>query len=469
MENLLSGRRGASKPRWIGAGLMCLGLGSLVYVIPHFASPVYRISEEGGETQSSSLCGQVGATQCEADTSKQGLASFRFLFILGQLLHGAGAAPLITLGVTFMEESVSLHNSPIYISVFQASFIVGPALGYVLGGQLLTIHTDFLQEIVPSSSLWVGAWWPGFLVTFAGSFVIGLVMICYPSSINRKRNTCTGTTQREGAMDIVRNLLAILKSLFSNPVYLFVSMGIGVDGFILGGLTAFLPKYIEEQFQQSAAFSAQIVGLLVVPAGVSAALLGGWIMKRLRLAVGRGLLFICSIGFVNIFCLLMFLFHCPTLPYVGLPTQASPELACSAACLCPPGTFDPVCGSDGQLYLSPCLAGCRELDTPGNFSHCSCITDGLSSASRTLSLCNNNCNYFTPLAVLCFCSMFFGFLITMPEIMTTLGSVKPEEKSMAVGLQTILARLIGGIPGPIIYGYFIDKTCILWDENPCGG
>ena len=95
--------------------------------------------------------------------------------------------------------------------------------------------------------------------------------------------------QREGAMDIVRNLLAILKSLFSNPVYLFVSMGIGVDGFILGGLTAFLPKYIEEQFQQTAAFSAQIVGLLVVPAGVSAALLGGWIMKRLRLAVVAGI------------------------------------------------------------------------------------------------------------------------------------------------------------------------------------
>ena len=46
---------------------MCLGLGSLVYVIPHFASPVYRMSEEGGETQSSSLCGQVGATQCEGE------------------------------------------------------------------------------------------------------------------------------------------------------------------------------------------------------------------------------------------------------------------------------------------------------------------------------------------------------------------------------------------------------------------
>ena len=52
--------------------------------------------------------------------------------------------------------------------------------------------------------------------------------------------------------------------------------------------------------------------------------------------------------------------------------------------------------------------------------------------------------------------------------MTTLKSVKVEEKSMAVGVQTIVARLVGGIPGPILYGYFIDNTCILWQQNNCG-
>ena len=433
-------------------------------MIPHWASPVYR-AQGGGQSQSSSLCGEVTPSQCHTEEGQESdLVNYRFVFILGQLLHGAGAAPLITLGVTFMEESVSHKNSPLYISVFQASFIIGPAVGYVLGGQLLTIHTDFLQEMVPNHSLWVGAWWPGFLVTFLGSFVIGLVMICYPSSINRKRNTSIKTEQSEGARDIVRNLVTILSSLFTNPVYIFLSLGIGLDGFILGGLTAFLPKYIEEQFQQSAAFSAQIVGLLVVPAGVSAALLGGWIMKRLNLSVRKGLLFICCMSFTNIFCLLMFLFHCPNLPYVGLTPELEP--ACTADCSCPDNTFDPVCGSDGLMYLSPCLAGCRESETHNNFTQCECITDQVSTATR--SLCHNDCNYFLPLAVLCFCSMFFSFLITMPEIMTTLGSVKEEEKSMAVGVQTILARLIGGIPGPIIYGYFIDNTCILWDRNECG-
>ena len=64
------------------------------------------------------------------------------MFILGQLLHGFGAAPVITLGLTFLDEVVSPANSPLYIGVFQTWFVVGPAVGYILGGQLLALHTD---------------------------------------------------------------------------------------------------------------------------------------------------------------------------------------------------------------------------------------------------------------------------------------------------------------------------------------
>ena len=38
---------------------------------------------------------------------------------------------------------------------------------------------------------------------------------------------------------------------------------------------------------------------------------------------------------------------------------------------------------------------------------------------------------------------------------------------MAIGLQSIIIRLIGSIPGPVLFGYFIDRTCLLW-EPTCG-
>ena len=422
----LLGRVGASKPRWIGWGLLCLGLGSLVYTIPHLASPVYRVtSERAGAAENISLCGDgawqeetceaVGEEGEEGKVGETSLSSYRYVFILGQLLHGAGAAPLITLGITFLEESVAQQSSPLYISIFQASFIVGPALGYMLGGQLLTLHTDFIKEAEPSHSLWVGAWWPGFLATFAGAVTVGCVILCYPRAINRNAKTAASSNQTEASPDILTNILDIiniLRSLLTNPVYMFVTLAISVDGFILGGMTAFLPKFLSEQFQQTAAFSAQIIGLLGVTGGAFGALLGGAIMKRLELRIERTLLLIIAVQLLNICCFFVFLLHCPTLPYVGLTQEAGD---CSLQCSCPPTTTDtPVCGSDGLMYLSPCQAGCTQAMSLSNFTQCSCVKDDLATATRTL--CNNNCNYFLPMIIVCFISMIFSFLVTLPEI-----------------------------------------------------
>jgi solute carrier organic anion transporter family, member 4A len=38
------GRRGASKPRWIGWGVVIMGLGSFVFALPHFLVGQYRAS-----------------------------------------------------------------------------------------------------------------------------------------------------------------------------------------------------------------------------------------------------------------------------------------------------------------------------------------------------------------------------------------------------------------------------------------
>jgi hypothetical protein len=38
-----------------------------------------------------------------------------WLFFIGQLLHGAGASPLYTLGVTYIDENVSKKMSSVYL------------------------------------------------------------------------------------------------------------------------------------------------------------------------------------------------------------------------------------------------------------------------------------------------------------------------------------------------------------------
>lgn len=46
--------------------------------------------------------------------------------------------------------------------------------------------------------------------------------------------------------------------------------------------------------------------------------------------------------------------------------------------------------------------------------------------------------------------------------------VNQRQRSLALGIQCTLLRLLGTIPGPIIFGSTIDSTCILWDINDCG-
>lgn len=43
------------------------------------------------------------------------LSSFRHVFAFGQFLHGVGASPLYTLGITFLDESVPVRASSVYL------------------------------------------------------------------------------------------------------------------------------------------------------------------------------------------------------------------------------------------------------------------------------------------------------------------------------------------------------------------
>jgi hypothetical protein len=46
-------------------------------------------------------------------------------------------------------------------------------------------------------------------------------------------------------------------------------------------------------------------------------------------------------------------------------------------------------------------------------------------------------------------------------------AVRPEERSLALGIQSIIIRLVGSIPGPVLFGFVVDKVCLLWEPG-CG-
>lgn len=68
--------------------------------------------------------------------------------------------------------------------------------------------------------------------------------------------------------------------------------------------------------------------------------------------------------------------------------------------------------------------------------------------------------------------MLSSFIISLggtPGFMLLVRCIKPELKSLALGIHTLATRTLAGIPAPIYFGAIIDSTCLKWAYKTCGG
>ena len=106
------------KPHWLSLGVMIMGLGSFIFALPHFLTGLYAYQSSGDNYNScldEELLKQMPREQCDTETHETHLSHYRYLFILSQLFHGAGATPLCTLSVTYLDENLPAHSIPVYV------------------------------------------------------------------------------------------------------------------------------------------------------------------------------------------------------------------------------------------------------------------------------------------------------------------------------------------------------------------
>ncbi|XP_008841467.1 solute carrier organic anion transporter family member 4A1 isoform X2 [Nannospalax galili] len=484
------------KPRWLGCGVLVLGIGSLVFALPHFTAGYYEVEMDKG----------VGAGMCLANRSSvecvdstSGLSNYQLIFILGQLLHGMGATPLYTLGVTYLDENVKSNYSPIYIAIFYTAAILGPAAGYLIGGAMLNIYTEVGRrtELTTDSPLWVGAWWIGFLGAGIAAFFIAVPILGYPRQlpgsqryvVMRAAETQQPKEHSHRAAsspafgETVKDLPLSIWLLLRNPTFILLCLAGATEASLIAGMSTFGPKFLEAQFSLSASEAATLFGYLVVPAGGGGTLLGGFLVNRFKLR-GSGIIRFCLLcTLTSLLAFFVFLIHCPNVPMAGVTTGYGESLlpeghldlkaACNANC-CQSEHYSPVCGSDGTTYYSPCHAGCPPTYSMGRggqkvYRNCSCVLMKVPSGwgSATAGKCTSACQRKPLLLVLVFVVIIFTFLSSIPALTATLRCVCDRQRSFALGIQWIFVRTLGSIPGPIAFGWVIDKTCLLWQDQ-CG-
>ncbi|XP_062484484.1 solute carrier organic anion transporter family member 4C1 isoform X2 [Pezoporus occidentalis] len=427
------GERG-HKPRWLAFSAFMLGLGSLIFSLPHFSSGKYHF---------------------------------------GTKLEGIG----------------------------YAMSLLGPAVGYILGGQLLNIYIDIeipeSTKMDPDDPRWLGAWWIGFLVCFVAVWPLIIPFSCFPKYLPgtaKIQSEKISETHDDGSELLVetqdigksfKDFPVALLILVKNPVLMSLIVASTSEALVATGFATFLPKLIENQFGKTSSFSATLAGLVLIPAAALGQVVSGILVSKCKMDCKSIIKFMIGTCSVALLLNTVFLFaKCGNEPFAGVSETYNGTgmlhnltAPCNANCGCSRSMYYPVCGRDDVQYFSPCFAGCASLvinKMEKMYHNCSCIGKperqaGLEDlfCEAVSGKCPTQCKLLPLFLTFFFFAVVFTFMAVTPTTVAILRCVPDKQRSFALGVQLVFVRLLGTIPGPILFGVAIDNSCTLWDINDC--
>ncbi|KAL3048433.1 hypothetical protein OYC64_007077 [Pagothenia borchgrevinki] len=521
------------RPKLIAIGCVMMSAGCFLTALPHFLQGMYKYetsvyhNSDVNSTESFLPC-LSNHSLAEADkmpdletrtACEKAAGSSMWIYIFfGNMLRGIGETPIMPLGISYLDDFSREENTPFYLACIHTVGILGPMFGFMLGSFLSKIYVDIgsvdldAVTINYKDSRWVGAWWLGFIVTGIVILLSSIPFWFLPKSLPKegqeesKGTELSTVTEQENFLpdetqdeekekpvtfqELAKDFLPSLRRLFRNTIYVLMILTylVSVNGFI--GMITFKPKFMEQIYGQSASKAIFLIGAMNLPAVALGIITGGFVLKRFKLGVvgAARLAFGASLGSLCLLTVQSFL-RCDNAEVAGITAlyQGGPQLSydpqtllsqCNMGCSCSMKQWDPVCAYNGMTYASPCLAGCRTSSGTGKervFHNCTCtgelMTPGM-NMSAVLGQCPriSNCDYifkiYMSLSVL---GSFISACGGTPGYVVLLRSIQPDLKSLALGMQILIVRTLGGIPPPIYFGALIDQTCLKWGSKQCGG
>ncbi|XP_038674778.1 solute carrier organic anion transporter family member 2B1 [Scyliorhinus canicula] len=494
------------RPRLIGCGGIIVSVAAFTMAMPHFIMGRYKFDTTTANSVGnvSDICHLAREDQklnnnesCSMDNIG-GDDQMLSLLIVGQLLLGIGGVPIQPFGISYVDDFASNRNSPLYLGILFAVSVLGPAFGFVLGSAVLRLYVDIDKtpaDQVPlqfGNPRWVGAWWLGFLLAASCVLLVSIPYFFFPREMPKEKSEDPegesksekeklkskqeDTAQDLSLLQFIKSFPCILLRTLRCSVYLLVVLAQVCMSFLMSGLTVFIGKFLEQQFSVTASFANLLIGSIHVPGAVLGILIGGAILRKFQITL-RGSAVMCFMAiFVSICATTPLLFlGCSTQNIDGLTFNRSSsngssgiDVSCNRGCSCRDQAYNPVCTTDGIEFISPCHAGCKTaiFEFTGkvvNYTNCSCIS---TQALVKPGTCGSGCyRLLLPFMFFLTLAAFVATLCQTPSFMLVLRSVKPEDKSFAIGIQFMLFRVLAWLPGPILYGSTIDTTCIRWEKK----
>ncbi|XP_050181285.1 solute carrier organic anion transporter family member 1C1 isoform X3 [Myiozetetes cayanensis] len=514
------------RPKVIAVGCFTMALGCFLSAMPHFFMGYYKYETASHGASSANLTSSINPCSLHQDMNDTTLevshsgcekepSSYMWIYILlGNMLRGIGETPVTPLGISYLDDFAKEENVPVYVACLHTIAMMGPMFGFLLGSLCAKLYVDigFVDPgsitITPQDSRWVGAWWLGFLIAGTTNFLCAIPFCFLPKSLKKPKEanndkTSCGLLEKKGDTKkkltpenaksrkwsiMLKDFCTSLKKVLSNRMYFtFLCCSLLQFSSFIGFLT-YKPKYMEQQYGQSTSKSNLLIGITSLPPVGIGIFLGGLIMKKYKMGIVGATKFSFIMSFVSYaISFLHFFVGCEsyavagmTVSYEGKPIPFDENAIfsdCNSHCKCASNVWDPVCGDNGITYVSACLAGCETSVGHGKnrvFHNCRCLEISSSwTGNNTATLgqcpkneaCSMNFIYYTVIQVIGgFCYALGG----TPAYMIMFRCVQPEFKALAVGLYTLIMRMLAGIPAPVYFGAVIDKTCLKWGSTSCG-
>uniref|UniRef100_A0A8C2G6U1 Solute carrier organic anion transporter family member n=1 Tax=Cyprinus carpio TaxID=7962 RepID=A0A8C2G6U1_CYPCA len=194
------------RPKIIGAGVLLMGIGTLLMALPHFIMSQYKYdtaaahSNDADNFTVSSTCSSdnqstvqqlvSGCLKGESESSPMWVIA-----LFGNILRGIGEASIGPLGMSFIDDYARPENSAFYIGCLHTLGVIGPIFGYSLGSLCASLYVDIGlvdQEsvtITPQDSRWVGAWWLGYVVSGLLTLLAALPLWFLPRALPENPQT----------------------------------------------------------------------------------------------------------------------------------------------------------------------------------------------------------------------------------------------------------------------------------------
>ena len=180
-----------------------------------------------------------------------------FSLTLRHAALGIGEASFSIYAPTLLADFYAEDQRNRVLTIFYTAIPVGAAAGYALGGAL---GGRFGWRV------------PFFVSAFPG-ILIALLILFFVKEPER------GATDRKPRGDTRPTAISPL-SLVRNAPYLYATFGLAMVVFAMGGISVWIPSFLQRRAGYSSGSAGLIVGALTVLGGLGGTAIGGWIAQR---------------------------------------------------------------------------------------------------------------------------------------------------------------------------------------------